>query len=148
LSANILSVPRSWYALGRDEFLPKQLSSVHNEFRTPHVAIVLHGGLIGALALSGTFQQLAVFANLTAFVLYILCAIAVWQLRRRDIRGTERPFLIPGGPLIPIAAVIANAWLIYFTATRSDAIGMAIILLISILLYAVRAVRLRRVLPQ
>jgi len=144
LSANVLSVPRSWYALGRDRFLPRQLSSVHSEYRTPHIAIILHSVILGVLALSGTFQQLAVFANLTAFVLYILCAIAVWQLRRRDVRGTEEPFLIPGGPLIPLAAVIANVWLIYSTATRSDAIGMAVILGISILLYFVRKARLRQ----
>jgi amino acid transporter len=104
----------------------------------------LHSIILGALALSGTFQQLAVFANLTSFVLYILCAVAVWQLRKRNIRGAGEPFLIPGGPLIPIAAVIANAWLIYSTATRSDAIGMALILAISILLYFVREMGLRR----
>jgi amino acid transporter len=144
LSANILSVPRSWYALGRDRFLPQKLSSVHSKYRTPHVAIVLHSALLAALALSGTFQQLALVANLTSFVLYILCAIAVWQLRRRDIRGADKPFLIPGGPLVPLAAVIANACLIYLTATRSDAVGMAIILVISVLVYAIRVLRLRR----
>jgi amino acid transporter len=144
LSANILSVPRSWYAIGRDKFLPQQLSLVHSKYRTPHVAIVLHSALLVGLSLSGTFQQLAIFANLTSFVLYILCAIAVWQLRQRDIRGAEKPFLIPGGPLVPIAAVIANACLIYLTAGRNDAKGMAIILLISVLLYAIRMLRLRR----
>jgi amino acid transporter len=142
LSANILSVPRSWYALGRDRFLPTALSTVEPNYRTPHVAIMVHGVILGALALSGTFEQLAVFANLTAFVLYILCAIAVWQLRKQDVRGDEKPFLIPGGPLVPIAAVIANAWLIYATATRSDAIGMAFFVSVSVLLYGIRWLRI------
>jgi amino acid transporter len=142
LSANILSVPRSWYALGRDAFLPKFLSTVHSEYHTPHFAIGLHGLLLGGLALTGTFQQLAVFANLTAFVLYILCAIAVWQLRRSNVHSGEKPFLIPGGPLIPIATVGANAWLIYATAERSDAIGMLWIMGVSLLLYGIRWLRL------
>lgn len=142
LSANLLSVPRSWYAMGRDGFLPRRLSAIHSEYRTPHVAIWLHGSLLIGLALTGTFQQLAVFANLTAFVLYILCAVAVWQLRKQNIQGAEKPFLMPGGPLIPIATVIANVWLIIATASRSDMIGMGVILSIAIVLYAARRFKL------
>jgi basic amino acid/polyamine antiporter, APA family len=144
LSANILSVPRGWFAFSRDGFLPAQLSRVHPRFQSPHIAIVLHGLIIGGLALSGTFEQLAVFANLTAFVLYILCAIAVIALRKRDVRADGIPFIIPGGPLIPIATGLVNAWMIWATATRTDALGLAACIAAALVLYGARLVLKRR----
>jgi basic amino acid/polyamine antiporter, APA family len=138
LTGNLLAVPRTLFAFARDGFLPKGLSAVHARYRSPHVAIVLYALLVGALALSGTFEQLAVLSNLAAFVLYILCAIAVWALRRRDVRTAGEPFRIPGGPLVPLAAVLSNLWLIAATAGRSDLIGMAITLVLALVVYVLR----------
>jgi amino acid transporter len=141
LSGNVLAVPRSLFALARDGFLPRWLSSVHAHHRTPHVAIVLYALAIGALALTGTFEHLAIFANLTACVLYILCAIGVWVLRRRDVRTAGAPFLMPGGPLIPIATCIVNAWLIYETIGPADVKGLALAAAAAFILYLGRAGR-------
>ena len=143
LSANILSTPRSIFAYARDGFLPAALCAVHERYRTPHVAIIVHGCLIAALALTGTYERLAIFSNLNAFVLYMLCAIAVLALRARDVRSDGAPFRIPGGPLVPLAALAANAWLMYATAARADLLGLGIILALALLLYAVRRWRLR-----
>lgn len=143
LSANILSTPRSIFAYARDGFLPAALCAVHERYRTPHIAIIVHGCLIAALALTGTYERLAIFSNLNAFVLYMLCAIAVMALRARDVRSDGAPFRIPGGPLVPLAALAANAWLMYATAARADLFGLGIILALALLLYAVRRWRLR-----
>jgi len=142
LGSNILSVPRCWFALGRDRFLPSVLSAVHTKFHSPHIAIIVHGVVIGAFALSGTFEQLAIFANITAFVLYAMCAIAVWLLRVRDVRSDGKPFIIPGGPLVPIAACVVNILMIAATAQRRDYIGMVISIAIALALYAIRKLRL------
>jgi basic amino acid/polyamine antiporter, APA family len=143
LSANILSTPRSIFAYARDGFLPAALCAVHERYRTPHIAIIVHGCLIAALALTGTYERLAIFSNLNAFVLYMLCAIAVMALRARDVHSDGAPFRIPGGPLVPLAALAANAWLMYATAARADLAGLGIILALALLLYAVRRWRLR-----
>ena len=143
MSANILSTPRAIFAFARDGFLPQLLAKVHERYRTPHAAIIVHGSAIALLALTGTFEHLAIFSNLSAFVLYILCAIALMSLRRRDVRADGAPWIIPGGPLVPIAACAANAWLIYATAAARDWIGIAIVVAASVLLYALRGVRLR-----
>src|ERR1700676_510468 len=119
LSANILSTPRSIFAYARDGFLPAALCAVHERYRTPYVAIIVHGSLIAALALTGTYERLAIFSNLNAFVLYMLCAIAVMALRARDVHSDGAPFRIPGGPVVPLAALAANAWLMYATAARA-----------------------------
>jgi len=144
LSANILSTPRAIFAFARDGFLPAALCSVHERYRTPHIAIITHGCLVAALALTGTYERLAIFSNITAFVLYMLCAVAVMALRARDIHGEGAPFRIWGGPLVPVAAVLTNAWLLYATAARSDLLGLGIILLLALLLYGGRRWRLRR----
>jgi basic amino acid/polyamine antiporter, APA family len=143
LSANILSTPRAIFAFARDGFLPAALCSVHERYRTPHIAIITHGCLVAALALTGTYERLAIFSNITAFVLYMLCAVAVMALRARDIHGEGAPFRIWGGPLVPVAAVLANAWLLSATAARSDLLGLGIILLLALLLYGGRRWRLR-----
>ena len=138
LSANILSAPRCLFAYGRDRFFPQRLSSVHAEYHTPHVAILVHGALVLAVALTGTFERLAVFSNLAAFVLYALCACAVWVLRRKDVRSDGPPFLMPGGPLIPLATFAVTVALIVVTAKRSDIIGIASTVAIGLLLYVRR----------
>jgi amino acid transporter len=144
LTSNLLSVPRSLFAFSRDGLLPRALSRVHARYRTPYVAIGVYTIVVAILALSGTFERLAVFANLTAFVLYILCAIAVWVLRRRDVRADGEPFVIPGGPLVPIAACATSLWLIIETAGRTDAWGLGAALLVATALYLLRAYRRHR----
>src|SRR5579863_9097366 len=66
LSANILSVPRSIFAYARDGFLPALLWTVHERYRTPYVAIIVHGCLLVALAVTGSYERLAIFSNLNA----------------------------------------------------------------------------------
>ncbi len=141
LSGNLLAVPRSLFAFARDGFLPAALSAVHERYRTPHIAIVTYALLVLALALSGSFQQLAVFSNLAAFVLYILSAIGVWALRRRDVRTAGEPFVLPGGPAIPIAAVVLSAGLMMETASAREFAGLALMALLAAALYAVRGYR-------
>jgi len=141
LTANLLAVPRALFAFARDGFLPRVLSSVHPRYRTPHVAIVTYALLFLVFALSGTFEHLVVYSNLTAFVLYILSAVGVWVLRRRDVRMVGEPFRLPGGPLIPLAACALSAGLMVATAGPREALGLAAMGAIAAVLYVVRAYR-------
>ncbi|HWK75466.1 MAG TPA: amino acid permease [Povalibacter sp.] len=143
LSANVLSEPRGLFALSRDGFLPKVFTQVHPRFHTPNVAIVVYGFLVGGIALSGTFEQLAVFANLAALTVYLLCAISVLVLRRRNVRIEGEPFLLPGGPLIPIAACVAIIGLFYQTVQRDQFVAWLVVLALVFVLYGIRAWRLR-----
>lgn len=144
LSANVLSEPRGLFALSRDRFLPRALSAVHPRFHTPHRAILLYGFIVASIALSGTFEELAVFANLAALSLYFLCAVAALVLRRRDVRTDGDPFLAPGGALVPIAACASITWLFYETVERDQFIALLIVLVVIFALYALRAWRMSR----
>lgn len=144
LSANMLSEPRGLFAMSRDGFLPATLTAVHPRFRTPNVAIVVYGSFVLLFALLGSFEWLTRFANLAALSLYFLCAVSTLQLRRLNVRGDGDPFVIPGGPLVPVLACIAVVWL-GFETVRNEAEGglsqlYALIVVIGIILalYALR----------
>jgi amino acid transporter len=149
LSANMLSEPRGLFAMSRDGFLPSALTAVHPVFRTPNVAIVAYGIIVAIVALLGTFEWLARFSNLAALSLYFLCAVSTLILRRRDVRSDGEPFVIPGGPLVPVLACIAVVWLAIETLRNKNEGGISqlyallITLAIILSLYAVRHWRMR-----
>lgn len=143
LSANVLSEPRGLFALSRDGFLPRVLASVHPRFHTPHKAIIVYGVIVAAIAMSGTFETLTIFANLAALMLYFLCAIAAYVLRKRDVRTDGEPFLAPGGSLVPIAACVSLSWLFYETVRPDQFLALMIVLAVIFALYGLRAWRLK-----
>jgi amino acid transporter len=148
LTANMLSEPRGLFAMSRDGFLPRLLTQVHPLFRTPNTAIVIYGVMVAAIAVLGTFEWLTRFSNLAALSLYFLCAVSTLQLRRLNVRSDGDPFVIPGGPLVPVLACIAVVWLAFETI-RNEAEGgitqlyaMLVTLAIIFSLYLLRAWRL------
>ena len=82
-----LSIPRMLFAFARDGFLPRALASVHPVNRAPQTAIVVQSLVALALAVSGTFEKLAILANVSALALYFGCALAAWRLRRLGVTG-------------------------------------------------------------
>ena len=117
-----LAAPRALYAMGRDGFIPlvsRPLGSIHPQYRTPHVAIVTQAAIVAALAVTSGFARLAVLANVAVLTLYLVCALAVLELRRRDVRtGGGVPFRVPGGPLIPVAAAAVIVWILLHATVR------------------------------
>jgi APA family basic amino acid/polyamine antiporter len=140
-SGAILATPRMLLAFGRDGFIPRWFASVHPTFRTPHVAIVFHTTVLIAVALSGTFVQLAILANVAVLTLYLLCAIAAGVLSRRDVRQSGEPFKAPGGLLVPVLAAIASGWLLWATVTRREFIALAGVVGVAVVMYGIRAAR-------
>jgi len=98
LGGMTLSIPRIVYALARDGFLPRALSRVHPVYRSPQLAIITQSILTLALAVTGTFEQLAIIANVSALALYLGCAAAAWKLGQ--------------SPIVPLLACGVIAWLL------------------------------------
>jgi APA family basic amino acid/polyamine antiporter len=138
MSGDMLGSPRALYAFARDRVLPEALARVHPVHRTPHVAITVHAGIVGTLAISSSFTQLAILANVSALSLYFLCVLAAVELQRRDVRaGTERPFILPGGALVPTLAAIVIVWMLSH-ATRREFAVEAGVLVVAALVYSLR----------
>jgi amino acid transporter len=138
-----LSMPRTLYAFARDGFLPAPLAAVHPTFRSPHVAIAAQSALTVALALSGTFEKLAIFANVAALALYFGCALAAWRLRALGV-ATEgaAPFRVPLAPVVPWLACAVILWLLT-GLTRDEWLGFVACLALGTVVYFATAARRR-----
>ena len=104
---DLFSLPRIPYALGRHGVLPRMLGAVHPRFHTPHVAIGFYSALACLFALTGTFRQLAVFGVSGTLVVYLAACLGVLELRRKGVAQAGRPFVVPGGPVVPLLAALA-----------------------------------------
>jgi APA family basic amino acid/polyamine antiporter len=101
-----LSTPRVMHALGRDGILPSMLGRVDATHATPAVAICTYAVICAALALSGTFRVLAAVSAAAVLLIYLICCVGLFRLRARNVRGERPPFLVPGGPLVPLLAIL------------------------------------------
>lgn len=128
--------PRYLYALAVQGFGPRYLAGVHPRYRTPAAAIVTQGVVALALALSGSFVQLAMISIIARLATYIGTAAAVPVLRRKFPR-TEETIVLPGGPLIPIAALLLCLVFLAST-TKWNLIAGAIGLTVGVVIYFFR----------
>ena len=113
LCGMMLAVPRAVYAFARDGILPRQLAAVHPKYQTPWVAIVAQSALAWTLAVTNSFETLAVIANVAVLLVYLGCAAAAWKLRRTAVAAGEAAgFRVPGGQFAPVLATIAILFLL------------------------------------
>jgi basic amino acid/polyamine antiporter, APA family len=137
LIGNILAAPRMLFAFARDGAVPSRFGAVHPRYRTPHVAIATHAALACAFAFTGTFRALAVLSVVPTLLAFLGCCVATLVLRRRDVRTEGAPFLIPGGPAVPVAATGLVLWLLS-SARWAEVVVVAAILAVATVLYALR----------
>ena len=143
LGGMTLAMPRMVFALAQDGFLPRALAAVHPVHRSPQAAIVAQSVLTLALAISGTFEKLAILANVSALALYFGCALASWRLRRLGVTGEGTAFRVPlpstalgaGAPVVPWLACAVIVWLLT-GLTRDEWLGFGACILIASLVYA------------
>jgi len=91
MGSDILSSPRMLFAFGRDGLLPRALGRVHPRSHAPYVAILSYATVVIALALTGTFGELAVLATLATAPLYIAGCVAAWRLARGNVALAGTP---------------------------------------------------------
>lgn len=106
------------------------ISYVHPRFRTPTVAIVIHASVALALALAGSFAQLALVSALARVTTYLVTSAAVPRLRKLN-EGFRTPGLV-----VPILGVLVSLAFLY-GRTRWHFIAAAIALVVGALIYFV-----------
>ena len=144
----VLAGPRYLYALAETGRLPRIFARIHPRYRTPAVAIltqsavalgliaadaVLHAVRPGAL---GVAEELAVLSTIARLATYIGTCLAVPVLRRK-MPATERTIRLPGGPVIPIAALVICLLFLSAAETKNFVAG-GIALAVGALIYAGR----------
>jgi len=135
-SNTVLMAPRYLLALSQDGYGPRWLARIHPTFRTPAISIVLIGVVSLALALSGSFVQLALLSVVSRLCTYLGTAGSVLVLRHRH-GDREGALHLPGGPLIPVAAIVLSLALLA-SAQVANLIAAGIALAIGAVVYALR----------
>ncbi len=128
--------PRYLFAIANDGFGPHALSRIHPEYKTPANAIIVQSAVSLVLALTGSFVQLAMLSIIARLTTYIGTAAAVPILRKRfgDQPDAVR---LPGGPTIPIAALLIS-FAFLASAQMRNLIAGAIALAVGIIIYMFR----------
>jgi basic amino acid/polyamine antiporter, APA family len=114
LSAALLAMPRSIFALAERGDFPAWLARVHPRFRTPHVSILIFAVPAWAAALLGSFSWNVTLSSAGRLIYFAAVCAAVPALRRRQPQAAA--FRIPAGLLLPCAGVAICALLL----TRVD----------------------------
>jgi len=104
ISATVISGPRVFYAMAKDDLFFRRIAEVHPRHRTPARAILLQCLWSSALCLSGTYNQLITFVIFAAVLFYALAGSSVIVLRRRHPEW-PRPYRTWGYPFTPILYV-------------------------------------------
>ncbi|HJR54505.1 MAG TPA: amino acid permease [Gemmatimonadota bacterium] len=136
IGGSTLNGPRYLFAMADDGFGPRVFARVHPRWRTPYVAIPAQTLLAFVLALSGSFVQLALLSVVARLAMYIGTAAAVPVLRGKFPR-TEETIVLPGGPTIPIAALLLCLVFLAGAEPRNLVMG-AIALAVGAVIYALR----------
>ena len=135
--AMILATPRTLFAFARDGFLPSAVARLHPVHRSPFVAILLQCAIVVVLAITSTFERLAILANLSMLVLYGTCCLATWQLRRRDVRAGGTPFRVPAPTLVIVLACLVIGWMLT-SVTLAEWTAFAIALGVAAAIFVLR----------
>jgi len=125
------------FAFARAGLAPRFFGAVHPRYQTPHVAIARHAALAWAFSITGTFRALAVLSVVPTLLVLLGCCLATLVLRRRNVREAGVPFLVPGGPFVPLLAVAFILWLLSNASWR-EAVVVTAMLLVASTVYGVR----------
>jgi basic amino acid/polyamine antiporter, APA family len=138
VGSDILGSPRQLFAFARDGLLPRVLGRLHPRSHAPYIAILSYATLAIALALTGTFAELAVLAALASAALYIAGCAAAWVLAHRGVAlaGTPLKFRFLGAAtVIGITSMLA----LIVLGSRQEIMGLMTLLGLSVLIYLLQA---------
>ena len=115
LSAVTLSLPRSLFAFAEDGYLPRSLAKVSDQTLAPVNAIWVQVIIVFIMATNSQFEKLAILANLSAILMYLICAVAALILMKRsgkiDLFRTAIPVIAIGMMCYLLTSVTRIEWI-------------------------------------
>ncbi len=104
-NGGIMAASRYLLALGRDGLVPAPLGRVGARFGTPHVSLMVTGGLVAA-ALLVRLDALVQAASVVFLMTYVLANAAVVVLRESGLQNYRPRFRAPGYPWVQIIGIV------------------------------------------
>jgi len=102
----ILTAPRVFYAMAKDNLFFQKLAEVHPRFQTPAASVISLGVLAAILTQAGKFSELVEGVIFVGWIFYGLAGAAIFPLRRK-LGGKTLPYQVPGYPWTPILFVLS-----------------------------------------
>jgi basic amino acid/polyamine antiporter, APA family len=109
VNAQMLSIPRIYFAMARDGLFFGWVRRIHPRFRTPAWAIGVQALWASGFALSGTFRQIVTYTAFPNYFFLSLGVIALLVLRVRE-PGLARPYRVFLYPLTPLLFLGVFGW--------------------------------------
>jgi APA family basic amino acid/polyamine antiporter len=106
----LLSQPRIFFAMSRDQLLPPGVSKVHPKFRTPYITTIITGVIVAIVAGFTPINVLGEMTSIGTLFAFVVVSVAVLILRQQR-PDAHRPFKVWGGYTIPVLGVISCAYL-------------------------------------
>lgn len=113
ISAMVISGPRVYYAMAKDNAFFHALINVSQKHHVPERAILLQAAIAVFFVLTGTFESLIMYIG---FILSVFSSLAVIGMMLLRIRRPElkRPYKTYFYPVTPVLYIGLNAWIIFF----------------------------------
>jgi APA family basic amino acid/polyamine antiporter len=113
VSAFIITGPRIYYAMARDGLFPSIAGRVSLKGQVPVYAMIAQSMCAIFILFTTKFQDLYKYASvgLLLFALLFICAVYVLRWRRP---GMERPFRVPGYPVVPAIFMAVTIFMAVF----------------------------------
>jgi len=116
LNATIMASSRVAFSMGRDRWLPRSMATIHPERHTPHIAILVTGGILLAMALTLPIEAVGSAASLIFLLTFALVNLSVIVLRRKAPELPRR-YHVPFYPFVPILGIVLNVFLALYQFT-------------------------------
>lgn len=137
LSSDLLGSPRQLFALARDGLMPRGLGRLLPSTHAPFTAIASYAAIAIALALTGTFAELAVLSTLAIAALYVVACVAAWMLVRRGVACGGEPLNFRFLGSAAITGVLSMLVVIGLGSTQ-EILGLVTLIALSVLVYLVQ----------
>jgi APA family basic amino acid/polyamine antiporter len=123
-----LAGARVVFAMGRDGLFFRGVSRVHQQYRTPAAALLLHGLVAALLTLTGTYNDLLTLTAFSSLLFNVLTIVGLFVLRVRQA-DLHRPYRVWGYPIVPALYVLVSAFfLVYIPVADPRNSGMGLII--------------------
>ncbi|MGD8624032.1 MAG: amino acid permease [Anaerolineae bacterium] len=116
LNASVLASSRVGFSMGRERMLPPALGTIHPRRRTPHVAVLITGLIIVAMAVGLPLEVVGSGASLMFLLSFALTNAAMIRIRIKE-PDLQRGYKAPLFPLLPLLGIIFNLGLAIYQFT-------------------------------
>jgi APA family basic amino acid/polyamine antiporter len=106
----LMSQPRIFFSMSRDQLLPAGVSKVHPRFKTPYITTIITCVIVALVAGFVPIQILGEMTSIGTLFAFVIVSVAVPVLRAKR-PDAARPFKVPGGPIIPVLGVLSCVYL-------------------------------------